>query len=229
MESTVLTLAETARYLKVSEKTIHRMIEDNGIPCAKIGGQWRFMKTMLDGWLQSQMRVIPQQDYIDALHAQKDALSLGRLISPSCVFLDLPAITPEHLLRTLSGALKESGALSDEDSYLQQLLEREKLMSTGIGHGIALPHPRQAGLPPVKYSALAIGYCPEGIDFSALDGEKTHLFFAIASSSDPLHLRVLSLLTRIAGEADLLPAVKGMSGPEELIRFIMEKEIGILY
>ncbi len=229
MESIVLTLAETARYLKVSEKTIHRMIEDNAIPCAKIGGQWRFMKTMLDGWLQSQMNVIPQKDYIDALHAQKDAISLGRLIDPSCVFLDLPAVTPEHLLRTLSHALKQSGALSEEDSYLQQLLEREKLMSTGIGHGIALPHPRQSGLSPVRYSALAVGYCPEGIDFNAIDGEKTHLFITIASSSDPVHLRVLSLLTRIAGDSQLLSVVADMKSPTELIRFFMEREIGILY
>jgi len=228
MESIVLTLGETAQYLKVSEKTIHRMIEDNAIPCAKIGGQWRFMKTMIDSWLQSQMNVIPQQDYISALQAQKEAISLARLIDPSCVFLDLPSITGEYVLRTLSGALNKSGAVIDGEAYLAQLLEREKLMSTGIGSGIAFPHPRRSGILPVKYSALAVGFCPEGIDFSSLDGEKTYLFIAIASSSDPVHLRVLSLLTRIAGEEDFLPAVRTMNRPEELIRFIMEKETAIL-
>ncbi len=223
-----MTLGETAQYLKVSEKTIHRMIEDNAIPCAKIGGQWRFVKTMLDSWLQSQMNVIPQQDYINALQAQKESISLARLIDPSCVFLDLPSITPEYVLRTLSESLKKCGALTDEDAYLQQLLDREKLMSTGIGRGIAFPHPRRSGILPVKYSALAVGYCPDGLEFAALDGDKTYLFIAIASSSDPVHLRVLSLLTRIAGEEDFLPTVRNMSNATEIIRFVMEKETEIL-
>ena len=52
----MLTLTETARYLKVSEKTILRMIAEDAIPCVKIGGQWRFMQSALDSWLLSKMR-----------------------------------------------------------------------------------------------------------------------------------------------------------------------------
>jgi len=52
-----LTLIEAAHYLKVSKKTIQRLIAAGSIPCAKVGGQWRFLKEILDIWLQSQMNV----------------------------------------------------------------------------------------------------------------------------------------------------------------------------
>ncbi len=56
MEKNILTLAETAQYLKVSEKTIQRLIGTHDIPCVRVGGQWRFLQSSLDHWLEARMQ-----------------------------------------------------------------------------------------------------------------------------------------------------------------------------
>lgn len=228
MNQEILTLPETAQYLKVSEKTIHRLINTDSIPCSKVGGQWRFMRTVIDDWLKSSMKVIPQQEYINALHAQKEAITLAGLINPECVFLQLHVSTPRQVLIRLSTSLEKCGAISDAYLFLNQLVEREKLMSTGIGKGIALPHPRQPGLPPVMHSALAIAYCKNSLNFGALDGMKTNLFIVIASNSEPVHLKILSLLTRMIAQNDFLDSIKDFNQPSELIRYIIDQENNIL-
>lgn len=227
MEHEVLTLSEVAKYLKVSDKTIHRMINDNAIPCAKIGGQWRFLKVMIDDWLMSQMNVVSNNEYIRTLQGQKDAVSIARLIDPSCVFLELNPASGQSILNYLSISLEKAGVLSDSRPFVVQLMEREKIMSTGLGRGIAVPHPRTAGVAPVLHSGVAVGYCPEGVDFGALDGQKTHLFFLIASSSDSIHVRILSTLVRIASEDGFLDEIKNITKANDLINMILEKEVEI--
>ena len=228
MDDGILTRADVARYLKVSEKTIQRLIAENAIPCVKVGGQWRFLKAMVDEWLLSKMNVVPNQRYLDALQGTAGALSVSSLIDPGCVRLGLRAADGETVLRILTDALESSGAVSDGGLFFAQLLERERIMSTGLGNGIAVPHPRSAGKPPVVRSALALGWCPDGVDFGSLDGEKTRLFLVIASSSDPIHVRLLSSLIRIAGAPGFLEAMAGVKKGEDAIRLIQARETEML-
>jgi len=223
----VLTLSEVAQYLKVSEKTIHRLINENSIPCVKIGGQWRFLQEMIDDWLLTQMRVVPQQTYLSTLQAQREVMSIAHLIKADSVILDLVPGKPETILYTLSQALEKSGVINDAVLYHSQLLEREKIMSTGVGKGIAVPHPRNAGRPPVVHSGVAVGYCREGVDFHSLDGEKTKLFILIASASDPVHVKIMSHVVRIAGDSHFLEEVDKISRPDDLIGLFLEKEAEI--
>ncbi len=55
MGQNIMTLAETAKYLKVSEKTIHRLMAEDDIPCVKVGAQWRFFQSSIDQWLEERM------------------------------------------------------------------------------------------------------------------------------------------------------------------------------
>ena len=228
MDKEILTLAETANYLKVSEKTVRRLIDDDAIPCAKVGGQWRFMKPMLQNWLQSQMKVVPQQAYMDTLMSQKEAISVSSLIDPSCIFWNMSPGPPGIILDTLSESLYKCGAVDNKGQFLIQLLEREEMMSTAIGKGLALPHPRISGRPPVLRSALAVGYCPEGIDFESIDGSKTHLFVVIASHTDPVHLRILSFFSKVGGQESFISDLSKLKNAKEFQSFLVEKETEIL-
>ncbi|WP_028975237.1 PTS sugar transporter subunit IIA [Spirochaeta cellobiosiphila] len=227
MKHEILTLSEVAQYLKVSEKTIHRMIGENAIPCAKIGGQWRFLQDMIDDWLLTQMRVVPQQTYLDTLQAQREVISIGRLLNPDSVVMDLVPGKAETALMTITKAMESAGIIDDWELFHRQLTEREKMMSTGVGNGIAVPHPRNTGRPPIVHSGVGIGYCREGIDFNAIDGNKTKLFMVIASSSDPVHVKVMSQLVRIAGTEGFLEAVDQIKSKNDLIGLFLEKEAEI--
>ncbi|MFW5776584.1 MAG: helix-turn-helix domain-containing protein, partial [Spirochaetota bacterium] len=58
----ILTLGEAAAYLKLGERTVQRMIGRSEIPCARVGGQWRFLRSVLDDWLLSRMQVLPRNE-----------------------------------------------------------------------------------------------------------------------------------------------------------------------
>jgi PTS system nitrogen regulatory IIA component len=87
----VLTLAEVAAYLKLSEKTLQKMVKNQEIPCAKVGSQWRFSKTVIDDWLRAQMRVIPQNDLSRLIEDEYDFVPLSRLFGEDSLIHDLKA------------------------------------------------------------------------------------------------------------------------------------------
>ena len=108
---------------------------------------------------------------------------LDSLADPELIFPDLPAFDVESLPRTFARRIVERrgavhSGLADPDRVFDGLWEREKLGSTGIGNGIAVPHCKLTGLESVL---LAVGHVKEGIDFGAMDGAPVRLFFVVIS------------------------------------------------
>ena len=82
------------------------------------------------------------------------------------------------------------------EKLTEVLLDRERLSSTGIGDGVAIPHGKLAGLPSL---VAAFGVSREGLDFDAIDGKPTHLFFALLApeNSAGVHLKALARISRL--------------------------------
>jgi fructose-specific phosphotransferase system IIA component len=100
------------------------------------------------------------------------------LVRPDCISLNLMGETKEEILTELVDILDRQGKLEDRDQVLADVLQREKTMSTGMQHGIALPHAKTDG---IRNIAVAVGIKKAGIDFESLDGEKSRLFIMIIS------------------------------------------------
>jgi fructose-specific phosphotransferase system IIA component len=100
------------------------------------------------------------------------------LIKPEHIILNLRGATKEAVITELVNLLDNEEGLEDRDLVLHDVLEREKTMSTGMQHGIALPHAKTDG---VKDLMVAVGVKKAGIDFDSLDGEKSRLFIMVVS------------------------------------------------
>ncbi len=118
--------------------------------------------------------------------------------------------------------LAKSGNLKDKGKFKQAILEREKLSTTGIGEGIAIPHGKSNA---VKRAAMAAMVVPEGVDFESADGQDAHLLFMIAvpENGANLHLEVLEHFLEHAKESGF--TVLGLTyspirGPEGNIEFL---------
>jgi PTS system nitrogen regulatory IIA component len=118
-------------------------------------------------------------------------------------FLKVEAVTPAlsatskgDVLRELATALARAWPQVPESRFLQVLEEREKLGSTGMEKGVAIPHGRLAELPTL---IACFGVSRSGVDFDARDGQKSQFFFALVApeNSAGLHLKALSRLSRI--------------------------------
>jgi PTS system nitrogen regulatory IIA component len=87
---------------------------------------------------------------------------------------DLHSANKKGVLEELSNVLVQGGKLPDQDEVVEVLLEREKLGSTGIGDGVAIPHGKMKG---IKELIASFGRSIKGINFESVDNKPTHLFF----------------------------------------------------
>lgn len=201
----VLTLGEAATYLKLAERTVHRMISRREIPCAKVGGQWRFMRSVLDDWLVSRMQVVPRNEVEPLLQGGGGHVSLSAMVDERWVVDPVQPGSPAEVLAQLVRPLADAGVVRNPGSLVEQLLAREQLAPTALGHGVAVPHVRRPednapGGPPV-----VVGICRNGTEFDAPDGLPVSAFFLLSTSSELVHLRLLKRITVMFRDDSLMP------------------------
>jgi mannitol/fructose-specific phosphotransferase system IIA component (Ntr-type) len=119
--------------------------------------------------------------------------SLSRLISPDRI-IRLDDTSKNDCLRSLVRTLARSGGLEDEEAIYNAILEREKLLSTGFGLGLAIPH---AKLRVVKDFLVGLGIHRTGVNFDSLDDEPVHVLVMILGPDQRQdeYLKVLSRVT----------------------------------
>jgi len=220
----ILTLAELSAYLKLSEKTLQKMIKNSEIPCTKIANQWRFSRAMIDDWLRSKMEVVPKNDLSRLIEKEYDIVPLSRLIDENAMIMDLQSDSKLGVLTELAEKAVENKLISNKNSLITKLIEREELTSTAIGNGIALPHLRKPTKEIINEPKIVIGISKNGIDYNSSDKEPTHLFFLILSDSEVVHLRILSKLSRILRNDDAVSTLRNLDRREDFIRFFIDSE-----
>ncbi|RKH51171.1 PTS sugar transporter subunit IIA [Corallococcus llansteffanensis] len=123
-------------------------------------------------------------------------MRIADFLSPQAVVADMQARTKAEVLRELSATLARAHPSLREERLVAVLQEREKLGSTGIGEGVAIPHGKLAGM-----DSLQAAFCVSraGVDFEAIDGKPTHLFFALVApeNSAGVHLKALARISRL--------------------------------
>ncbi|MGN0136419.1 fructose-specific PTS transporter subunit EIIC [Anaerotignum sp.] len=119
--------------------------------------------------------------------------------------------------------LAKSGNLKDKGKFKQAILEREKLSTTGIGEGIAIPHGKSNA---VKRATLAAMVVPEGVDFESADGQDAHLLFMIAvpENGANLHLEVLERLAAMLMDEDFRKKLIEAKNPSAFLEIISGEE-----
>lgn len=145
-------------------------------------------------------------------------------------FLREESILPELAAADKAGALVElCGRLAQLNPGLQAgrlaevLHEREKLGSTGVGEGVAIPHGKLPGLPGLL---ACFGRSVKGIDFQAIDGKPTHLFFVLFAPehSAGIHLKALARISRLFRGAVLRKAILDAKDAASIHRLIAEED-----
>ena len=143
---------------------------------------------------------------------QKESIAIGKKPRNKNAAID-------HLVELLA----KSGNLKDKGKFKQAILEREKLSTTGIGEGIAIPHGKSSA---VKKAALAAMVVPEGVDFESADGQDAHLLFMIAvpENGANFHLEVLERLAAMLMDEDFRKKLMEAKNPSAFLEIISREE-----
>jgi PTS system nitrogen regulatory IIA component len=148
---------------------------------------------------------------------------LVNLIQRGGVFHHIRGNTPGEVLKTLINSLPILPSI-DREQLLETILEREALMSTAIGKGIALPHPRTPLITDPNEQRVVIAFPDQEVDWNALDGEAVHTVMLIVSASTKLHLHTLSEINFLCRQEKFYALLKNRSSMEEIIHAVKSTE-----
>lgn len=141
----------------------------------------------------------------------------------AAVSLDLKSATKKEALAELCDLLVAHQKIKDPAPVVLTLMEREKLGSTGIGQGVAIPHAKSDS---VKDVIAALGVSKKGIQFDSLDGEPVYVVFMLISppASAAVHLKVLARISRLLKDKFFRQSIREAKVVEEVKKIIQEED-----
>jgi nitrogen PTS system EIIA component len=140
------------------------------------------------------------------------------------VSLDLKSNTKKEALAELCELLKGSSNIKDSNAVVASLLEREKLGSTGIGQGVAIPHAKSEA---ANHLVAALGISKRGVQFESLDGEPVYVIVLLVSSPDAAgqHLKALARISRLLKDKFFRQGLREAKSVDEIQKIIQEEDI----
>jgi len=224
-EDGLMTIKQLADHLNVNERTVLKLVQDGTLPGVKIGNQWRFRKATIDTWLDDQMLGITPR-YIETARQATPArmLTLASCFEASHILPGLAGRSKAAVIVELAAYAQKLGLIRDETWFVGALVQRENVMPSATGNGLAFLHTLRRHPAQVVKPFMALGRSHEGVDFDALDGKPTHLFFVLGLKYDGLHLPWLAKLVRMLSQGDVVPALLAAADPEAIYGLLADAE-----
>ncbi len=146
-------------------------------------------------------------------------MSLMNVLGPSSVVLHLSGKTKEEIIDELVDLAAKSGKFKDSAAVRASVLERERRMSTGMKHGIAIPHGKTTA---VAELVACVGVSDTGVDFDALDREPCRIFIMTISPADKTgpHLQFLAEVSKLFKSAEKREAILAAETPEKILEIL---------
>lgn len=150
-------------------------------------------------------------------------MEINELLLKDLMILDLKARDKRGAIDEMVQKMFDKNIISDIDGFKAGILAREAQTSTGLGDGVAMPHAKNAA---VKQPAVLFAKSAQGLDYEALDGQPTFLFFMIAApeGANNTHLQALAALSGRLIDPDFIAELKTTTSPEEVQALFRKSE-----
>lgn len=211
-----LTIHEIAQSLYLPLGTIRRWIRQGRIPIHKSGSGFVFNEAILSKWAATHNLTFspPQKDL--EKHGNPELVGLSSAIKRGGVFYDVKG---KDVASTLKAAVEKVNVLTNhsKDKLYQRLLERENLTSTGIGKGVAIPHPHKPLQEADFLPFITTCFLETPIEFAALDGKLVFVLFILLCPSVKSHLHLLSRLAFCIRDDSFVDFLKTYPSTDKLL------------
>ena len=197
-----LLVSDVVQLLHVPEATIYRWIRQGDIPCIVRRGKYYFKQSTLFSWAESK-HIHIHEHLLDRQKNKKEVkpskFQLIEALKTGNVFHDVPSASIEILFQEVSSRMDLPQPV--KVSLTEQLLQREKISSTGIGNGFAIPHPKTPLGQQINQPIVGTFFLQSPLDFKAPDGLPVTAVFVLLSTDSIHHLQLLSQLVRLLGNS----------------------------
>lgn len=147
----------------------------------------------------------------------------SKLMEENLVKMNLNTDNKITTIEKLVEMLAKEGILNDKNKFKEDILKREELTTTAVGHGVAIPHAKSSS---VNEAKVAVGILPDGIKYDAPDNKEVKLIFMIAvnEGDNDIHLKALSNLSKMLINADFRQQLLKADNSQEVISIVKEFE-----
>lgn len=150
-------------------------------------------------------------------------MNLSEILTPACIKVPLDAADKKAAIEELVDLLAAAGKVSDPAGLKEAVWTRESTRTTGIGHALAIPHGKAAG---IRDLCIAIGKPAQPMDFASIDGRPVRLIVLLASPLDRVndHIQALARISRMMASEDFRSRIYNASTPQEILDLITQQE-----
>ncbi|MBW1763266.1 MAG: PTS sugar transporter subunit IIA [Deltaproteobacteria bacterium] len=150
-------------------------------------------------------------------------MKLSEILHLDNIIPDLKSGDKKKVLEELASVISATYPYVGMDSLVRVLLERERLGSTGIGDGVAIPHGKFHG---VNEPVISFGRSLKGVDFDSMDGQPVNIFFLLVApeNSASIHLKALARIARILKNAAFRKLLMEANTKEDLYQTIIQSD-----
>ena len=216
-----LKIKDLVELLQVPEKTIRRWIKDGEIPSHEIHHQYRFNRAEINEWILTHKPELSSR-LLDLSIAGRPT-RFTDLLRQGGIHAGVPGRTIKEILPRAIETIRIPKHLSAKE-ILAALIDREEMMTTAIGRGIAIPHPRNPIITKVEDALVAICFLKEPADLGALDGRPVHTLFLLLTDHPRRHLEVLSKISYLCQDPAFLAMLEARRPASEIFDFIEARE-----
>jgi len=153
-------------------------------------------------------------------------MRIADFLTKETIGADLQSTDKKGVITELVDLLVAAKKVDERDraKLIQSLLERESLGSTGVGHGIGIPHGKLEG---VRELVAAFGISHKGVDFDSLDGDPTYIFFLLVAPHDSAgpHLKALARISRLLKDKFFRNTLRKAATPDEILEIIQKEDM----
>ena len=211
MAKEYLTLRQAANFLKVTDSVIKEMIRSDVFKATKKGNTYQIEKAEVDEWLANL-----NEREVEQLALKRSVCRFSDYFKPRNVFLDFIADNKYEAIAEMAKKAKELKIVKDHRWLYQVVVAREELVSTAIGNGVTLLHPRHFHPSKVKKPSIMFGRSKNEIEFDALDNKPVRFFFLLLLHDDVQHLFSISYISKLLMNEDILKTLEEATSSEEV-------------
>jgi nitrogen PTS system EIIA component len=218
-----LTMRDAARLLGVPEANVERWIRNRELNATRVADRWRLNRIDVLEFAAARNLAI-SSDLLSELEAQAPAPpSLAEAVRAGGVHHGVAGSDKASILAAVVDRLRLPDP-GDRELLLRVLLAREALGSTGLGNGIAIPHPRNPIVLHVQRPEAAICYLDQPVEFEAIDGKPVHTLITLVSPSTRAHLHMLAIVAAALHDPKVLSLLGARAGADALVPEIARVE-----
>lgn len=218
-----LSVKDAARLLSVSEKTIYRWIKQDIVPAYRVHESYRFNRSELIEWATSRRKGVSPDAFSEPLTDELPLPLLSEALEAGGVYYRIEGTSREEVLADTVAHLRLPDEV-DRDYLTQVLIAREKIASTAIGDGIAIPHPRNPVLLHASRPTVTLCFLERPVDFFSLDGKPIEILFTPIAPSLRFHLHLLSMLGFVLHDRGFRKLLKEQGGREQIFTTLKRVE-----